>query len=150
MENEIIEGICISLASLDGNDLNDVILRCAFCFENYKGLPSDAWPEDISSVVISESDAAKLKQQLVNFIKNEDSGSPLLGSAIWALGKSVVKNDIEFLVDTLKRCLCVSSENLYQVMCVLDLLGENVLGSSSSLFDSKENQEKAICYLNDK
>lgn len=150
MKTEIVEEICTILSAPKSEDLQEIILRAASCLENYRRLPSDSWPEDIKSAIIDKSDADKLKISLVNYIKKESPDSPELGSSVWALGKIVGGSDKVFLVDTLKRCLNKSPENLYQVMCVLDSLGEGILGPDSSLFDSKENKKKAIVYLKDK
>lgn len=135
---------------LDSNnaDHQEIILRIAFCFENYRGLPKEAWPIDIQLIKINDSEVELLKQTLKDFILTNNNES-IQGSAIWAFGKIADKSEIHFLQKLLGSNINGSAQTIYQILCVLDALGENVfLGhGESSVLDSDNNISYAKQYL---
>ncbi|MEW8073997.1 MAG: hypothetical protein AB2826_26655 [Candidatus Thiodiazotropha sp.] len=142
----IIEDIC-TVVSNKGIDLQHQLVRAAYCVENYKGFPSDAWDEDIQEINITQAQVLMLKATLFEFIK-DNLDDPNVGTAIWVFGKIAVTDDKVFLVGLLKRYVDNNPQVLYQVMIALNNLGEVIFNEkSSSLIDYELNVNLAKKYL---
>lgn len=144
MNKNIIESLIKELR--DGSATQDTITKVAYCFENYNGMPSDAWPDEIKSIALDKEEVKLLKVALFKYINALSNTSSKTASAIWSYGKIADVHDKAYLSEVLRKYLHDNSV-IYQVMCVLDSLGEDILNSSNSLFDVEVNKLSAETYL---
>ncbi len=147
---DVISNLCSLLEKPIESDMQEALLRVAFAFENYKGFPSDAWPDEIKSISVSQEDAFYLKEKLINFIQSRPSAM-LLGTSVWAFGKIADKHDKAFLDEILEENVEGDSEVLYQIMCALGNIGVRLFNSGeSSMLNIEENRAAAKKYLANK
>lgn len=99
-----------------------------------------------SGDVVTTADAQQLKSALIEIVaggaQNDETGA-----ALWALGKLHDVSLKPIFQNALRASLEGDANILWQAMCSLDLLGENVLRGGGSLRDENANREKARSYL---
>lgn len=142
----LVSEICSDIDTVSG-DLNELMQRAAYCFENYRGLCSEAWPEDIRMVNVSKEEVDKLKISLENFISQKKEQF-YFGTAFWAYGKAATRKDLPFLKNNLEKNLDADANVLYQIMCAIGNVGENIFnGERSSMLDEEKNRSLARRYI---
>lgn len=147
--NQLVDELCLALRVSSGGDTDDVLLRTAFVFENYHGMPNDAWPDDIKSVSVSKKEADLLKDALKGFIGSEENES-VVATAVWAFSKISDVEDINFIDSLLVKYIDGGSEIIYQVLCALGCVGVKVFpDGSSSMFDVERNVSIAKKYIDE-
>lgn len=145
---KIITDLCNSLESSSNINTQEILMRVAFIFENFNGLPDEAWPDDIKYITVMKEDAFYLKGKLKEFIKSKPE-DVLFGTSVWAFGKIAEKSDKNFLDILLMEGIYGDSESLYQIICALGNIGVKLFdGGGSSMFEVEENIDAAKKYLN--
>lgn len=89
----------------------------------------------------------ELKLALEVFMMDEVGSTKKFGESVWVYGKMASKNDKEYLRTLLLESIEARNSSVYQLLCVLDSIGEKTLENSGSMFELECNFTKARLYL---
>jgi hypothetical protein len=144
---QVVQDICDAISNKRGN-LQDQLVKAAYCFEHYLGMPSDAWSDDVKNSEIDQRAVFKLRSVLIGFIEANQTDVNV-GTAVWAFSKIANPDDKDFLIRLLSIYIENDPQVLYQIMCALSNVGESIFdGNISSLVDYEQNISLAKKYLN--
>ncbi len=144
---DLIKDLCDELADKEKCS-QETFLKVAYVFENYRGFPDDAWPEDVKSINVDKYDFLLLKDCLQERISTE-TDVQLVATAIWAFGKAAEESDKGYLSTLLARYVDQDGNITYQVMCALGNIGIKIFeNGGGSVLDVEVNRAAARKYLN--
>jgi len=89
----------------------------------------------------------ELATALQRFARDAEVSDPLVGTAIWALGKRFDTELKSFFVDMLERTYQTNPHAGYQCMIALDNLNEDILPGGGSAMEIQRNTGLAEAYL---
>jgi hypothetical protein len=131
----------------DSEPLEEAISEIASSFEKIAGNSrDDTWPKWLEEQSFSDLDKFALKKAAIRFVKSDNRYK---SNMVWALGK-LGDADLKKLFTQILNSSVKSKDNptIYQCMCALGILGEQVFKTgSASILDERENLEQAVSYL---
>jgi hypothetical protein len=119
-------------------------VHAAFLFEKARGLPPAGWPDEVVRCAAGDGEVRSLQAVVAAYVRRTGTGA-------WALGKCGDLAVKPVLVAALRRQLSGGGDagELYQVMIVMEDVGEPVFGAdtSRSMTDENRNRRLARHYL---
>ena len=89
----------------------------------------------------------ELAEALRMFAERSDPSDPLVGTAVWALGKRFDAGLKPFFIAMLERTYKVNPDAGFQCMIALDNLDEDILPEGGSVGETERNIRLAESYL---
>ena len=127
---------------------NDSLIAAMFLFEKENGIKLDQNSiQEIEKEGLAKENPLDLVTAIKNYIELSPNEDPLLGTAIFALGKRYDKNLKRFFVKILRRLLDSNPHALFQALIALNNLEENALPDDASATEYELNRKFAINYL---
>ncbi len=127
---------------------NDSLNAAMFLFEKANGNKLDPNSiQDIEREGLAKINPLDLVTAIKNYIESVPDDDPLLGTAIFALGKRYDKNLKRYFRKLLRRLLDSNPHALFQVLIALNNPEENALPDDGSVTEYEQNRKYAIDYL---
>lgn len=127
---------------------NNSLIAAMFLFEKENGNELDQGSiRDIEKEGLMGADPLEIAGSIVKFLESAPNDDPLLGTAIFALGKRYDPSLKGFFVEMLRRTLDNNPDALYQTLVALDNLEDNILKGYGSFNEYERNKRLAEDYL---
>jgi hypothetical protein len=121
----------------------DGIRLAASFFEHSHGQTRGLEREDVLAEPASPADLARLRGRLVDLVR-AGAPAPVVGAAVFALGKLYDPGLTGFFVEALRHYLHADAGVLYQAMIALDNLGVGVFAGRRSMSARAEGENRSL------
>ena len=127
---------------------NDSLMAAMYLFEKENGNELDQSSiRDIQKEGLADANPHDLVNSIISYLDSATDDDPLLGTAIFALGKLYDSSLKGLFVEMLRRSLDNNPHALYQTLVALDNLEQNVLPGGGSFNEYERNKRLAKDYL---